>query len=106
MALKQDGMTPAFTSSCYGRKDCLELLLEHKADVNKADEVSTLVFVCVLPMSWRSSCSFIFNFFLVGNRSDEYEIHRCCVMCAAVYNELLRRSCKGVCSGKGGETKK
>ena len=41
----------------------------------------------------------------MGNRSDEYEIHRCCVMCAAVYSELLRRSCEGVCSGKGGETK-
>ena len=26
-------------------------------------------------------------------------------MCAAVYSELLRRNCEGVCSGKGGETK-
>jgi len=34
------------------------------------------------------------------SRSDEYEIHRCCVMCAVVYSELLRRSCEGVCSGR------
>ena len=44
---------------------------------------------------------FLFLFFLASGKRDEYEIHRCCVMCAAVYSELLRRSCEGVCSGKG-----
>ena len=53
MALKQDGWTPAYISSYKGQKDCLELLIQHKADVNKATNVSAFVFVCVLPMSWR-----------------------------------------------------
>ena len=45
----------------------------------------------------------LFFFFIFGgcSESDEYEIHRCCVMCAVVCSELLRRICEGVCSGKG-----
>ena len=53
-------------------------------------------------MSWRIgkykdiSCYFkIFNLFLMGSKSDEYEIHRRFVMCTAVYSELLSRSCEG-----------
>jgi len=46
--------------------------------------------------------TFCFTIFLfMGSRSDEYAIHRCCVMCTAVYSELLRRNCERLCSGKG-----
>ena len=110
MALKQNGRTPAYISSSNGHKDCLELLIQHKADVNKATNVSALVFVYVLPMSWREKkiqrhfvlFHYFFQFFFGGcSKSDEYEIHRCCVMCAAVYSERLRRNCEGEALGGG-----
>jgi len=46
--------------------------------------------------------TFLFFIFFGGcSGRDEYEIHWCCVMCTAVYSELLKRSCERLCSGKG-----
>ena len=46
-ARTQDGLTPAFICCQNGQKECLELLIEHKADLNKARKVLLLfIFFC------------------------------------------------------------
>ena len=57
---------------------------------------NTKIFRAVLLLFFFGGCS----------GSDEHEIHRCCVMCAAVYHELLRRSCEWSVVVRGEKGKK
>ena len=61
-AVLQDGATPAYICCQEGQKDCLELLIKHKADLNKATKVLSL-FLFLFLVSFSFSY-FIFFFFL------------------------------------------
>ena len=46
-ARTQDGATPAYACCYKGQRECLELLIKHNADLNKANKVLLLfIFFC------------------------------------------------------------
>jgi len=61
-AIVQDGATPAYICCQKGQKDCLELLIEHKADLNKALKVLSL-FLFLFLVSFSFFIFYLFGFF-------------------------------------------